>query len=70
MVHLYQCQNKKLPLRLSDVSAKFCTTARKYYARSAEMNPLVVTENGLVCAADCLLTIEAANEVDHSGYGL
>jgi NAD-dependent dihydropyrimidine dehydrogenase PreA subunit len=60
----------KLLLRLSDTLTKFYIIARKYDARSAEMNPLVVTEEGLVYAADCHLTIDDYAAFRHPELGI
>ncbi len=48
----------KLLVQLSAVLAKLYRLARKYDARSAEINPLVITESDLVIAADCHLAID------------
>jgi succinyl-CoA synthetase beta subunit len=60
----------KLLFRLSNTLTKFYTIARKYDARSAEMNPLVVTEEGLVYAADCHLTIDDYAAFRHPELGI
>lgn len=64
--------------RLADVVEKIYATARACEARSLEVNPLVVLEDGRVVAADCRMTvddyavfrhpelgIEIAREMDH-----
>jgi succinyl-CoA synthetase beta subunit len=43
---------------VSDVLVRLYKTARTYEARSAEINPLVVTKAGKVVAADCRVTID------------
>ncbi len=48
----------KLLVQLSAVLARLFRLARKYDARSAEINPLVITESDLVVAADCHLAID------------
>lgn len=48
----------KTMLSLSDVLVKLFALARKYDARSAEINPLVLTTDNSVYAADCHLTID------------
>ena len=48
----------KLLVQLSAVLARLYRLARRYDARSAEIDPLVVTENDLVFAADCHLAID------------
>ena len=60
----------KLLLLLSDTLTKFYMIARKYDARSAEINPLVVTEEGLVYAADCHLTIDDYAAFRHPELGI
>ncbi len=60
----------KLLLRLSDTLTKFYMIARRYDARSAEINPLVVTEEGLVYAADCHLTIDDYAAFRHPELGI
>ncbi|MGB2843235.1 MAG: ATP-grasp domain-containing protein, partial [Candidatus Aminicenantaceae bacterium] len=48
----------KLLTQLSDFLTKLYKVARKYDARSVEVNPLVITKDDLVYAADCHLTID------------
>jgi len=60
----------KLLMQLSDVLAKFYKIARHYDARSAEMNPLVLTEDNLVYAADCHLTIDDYAAFRHPELGI
>ncbi len=48
----------KLLVQLSAVLARLYKLARRYDARSAEINPLVITESDLVIAADCHLAID------------
>ncbi len=48
----------RLLLQLSDVLTKFYKVARRCDARSAEINPLVLTEDDKVYAADCHLTVD------------
>jgi len=48
----------KLQMRLADVLVKLWEVVRTYEARAAEINPLVVTKDGKVCAADCRITID------------
>src|SRR5258708_6532232 len=47
-----------LLLKLGDLIPKFYQAARTYEARSAEINPLVVTQSGDLIAADCRFTID------------
>jgi len=60
----------KLLLQVSDVLTKFYKIARQYDARSAEMNPLVLTEDNLVYAADCHLTIDDYAAYRHPELGI
>jgi succinyl-CoA synthetase beta subunit len=53
----------KLLQNLSGVLAKLYKVARKHEARSVEINPLVLTEDDLIYAADCHLAID-----DHAAY--
>ncbi len=48
----------KLLISLPDILVKLYEVARKYDARSAEINPLVLTDSNLLYAADCHLTID------------
>lgn len=48
----------KLLLQLSDTLVKLYRVARKCDARSAEINPLVLTHDNLVYAADCHLAVD------------
>jgi len=45
-------------------------TARKYEARSLEVNPLVVTEDGRCIAADCRITIDDYAVYRHKELGI
>lgn len=48
----------KLLLRVSDVLVRLYRAARRVDARSAEVNPLVVTDDGRVVAADCHMAVD------------
>ncbi|MFC1726225.1 ATP-grasp domain-containing protein [candidate division KSB1 bacterium] len=48
----------KLLLKLGDVIKKLYDLARKYEARSAEINPLVLTDDDKILACDCRITID------------
>lgn len=48
----------KLLLKLGDVLVRLYDAARTYDARAAEINPLVVTEDGRLMAADCRFTVD------------
>jgi succinyl-CoA synthetase beta subunit len=43
---------------------------RRYDARSAEINPLVVTKDGRIMAADCRISIDDASVSRHPGLGI
>lgn len=59
-----------LLMRLSSLLTRFYGIARKYDARSAELNPLVVTEDGEVYAADCHLTVDDYAAFRHPELGI
>jgi succinyl-CoA synthetase beta subunit len=48
----------KLLLKLGDTLPRLYEAARSYDARSAEINPLVLTEDGRLAAADCRFTVD------------
>lgn len=48
----------KLLLQLGDLLPRLYDVARQYDARTAEINPLVLTEDGRLVAADCRFTID------------
>ena len=48
----------RLQMQLADVLVKLWKVAKKYEARSAEINPLVLTEEGQVMAADCRIAVD------------
>jgi succinyl-CoA synthetase beta subunit len=60
----------RLLLQLSEVLTRFYKVARLYDARSAEINPLVLTEDNLVYAADCHLTIDDYAAFRHPELGI
>ncbi|MBI5956475.1 MAG: succinyl-CoA synthetase subunit beta [Chloroflexi bacterium] len=43
---------------------------RRYDARAAEINPLVLTQDGRVCAADCRVSIDDASVARHPELGI
>lgn len=47
-----------LIIKLSSVITKFYDAARSYEARSAEINPLVLTAEGRLVAVDCRFTVD------------
>jgi succinyl-CoA synthetase beta subunit len=60
----------KLLLRLSDTLVKLYGVARKCDARSAEINPLVLTKDNLVYAADCHLAVDDYAVFRHPELGI
>lgn len=57
-------------LRISDVLTKLYKVARKYDARSAEINPLVLTKTGDVYAADCHMALDDYAVFRHPELGI
>ena len=60
----------KLLLQLADVLTRLYRVAHTYDARSAEINPLVLTEDNLVYAADCHLVIDDYAVFRHPELGI
>lgn len=60
----------KLLLQLSETLVRLYRTARKYDARSAEINPLVLTEDDHVYAADCHLVVDDYAVFRHPELGI
>jgi succinyl-CoA synthetase beta subunit len=60
----------KLLLKISDVLTKLYKVARQYDARSAEINPMVLTEDGEVYAADCHIAIDDYAVFRHPELGI
>ena len=50
---------------LSKVVCGLYEVFRKYSARSAEINPLVLTQDGRICPADCRIVIDEASVFRH-----
>lgn len=48
----------RLQMKLADVLVKLWNVVRTYEARSAEINPLVLTEQNTIIAADCRMTVD------------
>lgn len=57
-------------LRISEVLAKLYKAARKYDARSAEINPLVLTDEGEIYAADCHMAVDDYAVFRHPELGI
>jgi succinyl-CoA synthetase beta subunit len=60
----------KLQVKLAGAAVKLYQTARKYEARSAEINPLVVVESGDIIAADCRFTVDDYAVFRHPDLGI
>ena len=60
----------KLLLKISGVLTKLYSVARKYDARSAEINPMVLVEDGDVYAADCHIAIDDYAVFRHPELGI
>ncbi len=77
-LHPYQATNVlkkaglsgKTLLQVSDVLVKLFNTAKQFEARSAEINPIVVTEEGKVYAADCRMTVDDYSVFRHPELGI
>ena len=57
-------------MKLASVVTKLVQAARQCEARTAEINPLVVTEDGKVVAADCRFTIDDYAVFRHPELGI
>lgn len=57
-------------VRISSALARLYRAAKKYDARSAEINPLVVTGDGRVVAADCHFTVDDYAVFRHPELGI
>jgi succinyl-CoA synthetase beta subunit len=60
----------KLQVQLAGTAVKLYEAARKYEARSAEINPLVVVESGEIVAADCRFTVDDYAVFRHADLGI
>ena len=60
----------KVLTQLSSILARLYKVAHTYDARSVEMNPLVLAENGLVYAADCHFTVDDYAVFRHPELGI
>jgi succinyl-CoA synthetase beta subunit len=56
--------------RLSGILAKFYRVSQNYDARSAEMNPLVISKDGSVYAADCHFVVDDYAVFRHPDLGI
>ncbi len=57
-------------LKLSDILVNLWEIAKKYDARSAEINPIVKTQEGSFLAADCRITIDDYAVYRHPELGI
>ncbi len=60
----------KLLLKIGDVLVKMYRAMREYDARSLEVNPLVITKDGKVFAADCHISIDDYGVYRHPELGI
>jgi succinyl-CoA synthetase beta subunit len=60
----------KLLLKLGSAISKLVATARRWDARSAEINPLVLTTDGDVTAADCRISVDDYAVFRHRELGI
>ncbi len=60
----------KLQVEIANILVKLYETAKRYEARSAEINPIVITEYDEVVAADCRITIDDYAVFRHPELGI
>jgi succinyl-CoA synthetase beta subunit len=60
----------KLQLQLGNLLTKLYAIARKYDARAAEINPIVLTADGKLIAADCRITVDDYAVYRHPELGI
>ena len=60
----------KLQLGLGNMLVKLYQVAREYNARAAEINPIALTEDGKLFAADCRITIDDNAVYRHPELGI
>ncbi len=60
----------KLQLQLGNLLTKLYAVAREYDARAAEINPIVLTSDGKLMAADCRVTVDDYAVYRHSDLGI
>jgi succinyl-CoA synthetase beta subunit len=60
----------RLLLKLGDVLPRLYDIARRYDARAAEINPLILTTEGQLAAADCRITIDDYAVFRHPELGI
>jgi len=60
----------KLQLKIGSILPRLVEVARRYDARAAEINPLVLTTEGKIVAADCRITIDDYATYRHPDLGI
>jgi succinyl-CoA synthetase beta subunit len=60
----------KLQLQLGGLLSKLYDVSRKYDARAAEINPIVLTTDGKLIAADCRITVDDYAVYRHRDLGI
>ncbi|HXZ91143.1 MAG TPA: ATP-grasp domain-containing protein [Candidatus Dormibacteraeota bacterium] len=56
--------------QFAEVALRVYDTFRKYHARSVEINPIVLTADGLIYAADCRIVLDEASVSKHPELGI
>ncbi|RKY83663.1 succinyl-CoA synthetase subunit beta [candidate division KSB1 bacterium] len=59
-----------LQMKISGILVKLFQVAKKYEARAAEINPLIVDDNGKIFAADCRITVDDYAVFRHKELGI
>lgn len=62
--------NSKTQMKLANLLVKLWQVAKKYEARSAEINPIVQTADGKLLAADCRITVDDYAVFRHQELGI
>ena len=60
----------KLQMKIAMVLVKLFNLAKKYETRTAEINPLVITDDGALIAADCRITVDDSAVFRHPELGI
>ena len=60
----------KIQMKLANILVNLASVAKKYEARSAEINPIVLTSDGNLYAADCRITIDDYAVFRHPELGI
>lgn len=64
------CSESTVCRRLAEIISKLYSVFREYELRSIETNPLVLTRNGLVFAADCRIVLDESSIFRHPELSL